>query len=143
MCRQSRPGLTVEPLFEERLILASTDPAAPPTPGDGYVHIDWGPEFFARHSVSFPDFPGPGLTANIGWLGLQYILENGGTGYFPLRLIRPYLGGGRLTAVKGAPEFALPAYVVYPTGAAPDPFDAALGTMRALAASEVSWAAAG
>ncbi|MCB2101513.1 MAG: LysR family transcriptional regulator [Rhodobacterales bacterium] len=140
---QSRPGLTVEPLFEERLVMAATDPDARPEPGPGYVHIDWGPEFFAKHGVRFPDFPGPGLTANIGWLGLQHILENGGSGYFPVRLIRPYLRDGRLTAVRGAPDFALPAYMVFPSEAPADPFDAALASLRDLAAAEVAWAAAG
>jgi hypothetical protein len=24
-----------------------------------------------------------GITANVGWLGLQHVLENGGFGYFP------------------------------------------------------------
>src|SRR3546814_3676476 len=55
---QSRPGLTVETLFEERLILVSTDPASRPEPGPGYVYIDWGPEFYARHSASFANFIG-------------------------------------------------------------------------------------
>src|SRR3546814_9456648 len=72
---QSRPGLKVEPLFEERLILVSTDPAGQTEPGPEYTYIDWGPEFYARHSASFPEFMGPALTANIGWLGLQHILE--------------------------------------------------------------------
>src|SRR3546814_4364836 len=83
---QSRPGLTVETLFEERLILVSTDPASRPEPGPGYVYIDWGPEFYARHRASFPHLIGPSLTANIGWLGLQHVLEQGGSGYFPARL---------------------------------------------------------
>jgi LysR family transcriptional regulator, flagellar master operon regulator len=40
---QSRPGLKVEPLLEERLVLVSTDPNRRPEPGPGYVYIDWGP----------------------------------------------------------------------------------------------------
>src|SRR3546814_12054382 len=90
---QSRPGLKVEPLFEERLILVSTDPAGQTEPGPEYTYIDWGPEFYARHSASFPEFMGPALTANIGWLGLQHILEKGGSGYFPVRLVRLVEGG--------------------------------------------------
>ena len=64
---QSRPGLKVEPLLEERLILVSTEPDRLPQPGPGYIYIDWGPEFYARHSASFPEFVGPALSANIGW----------------------------------------------------------------------------
>lgn len=130
---QSRPGLKVEPLLEEQLILASTDPAAPPKPGPGYVYIDWGPEFYARHSASFPNFVGPALTASIGWLGLQHVLAQGGAGYFPARLIREHLEAGRLTRLSEAPAFSLPAYVVYPADLDAGLLDTALGAMRRLA----------
>ncbi|GAB4359572.1 MAG: LysR family transcriptional regulator [Kiloniellaceae bacterium] len=130
---QSRPGLKVEKLLEERLILVATDPAAPPEPGPGYVLIDWGPEFYARHSASFPNFVGPALTANIGWLGLQHVLAEGGAGYFPARLVRDHLAAGRLTRLEAAPEFALPAYVVHPADLDAALLDSALGAMRGLA----------
>jgi LysR family transcriptional regulator, flagellar master operon regulator len=111
---QSRPGLKVEQLFEEQLILVSTDRNSAPEPQPGYVYIDWGPEFYARHTALFPGFAGPSLTANIGWLGLQHVLENGGSGYFARRIVAPQLKAGRLHVVAGAPEFAMPAYVAYP-----------------------------
>lgn len=133
---QSRPGLTVEPLLEETLVLVSTDPADQAEPGARYVYVDWGPEFFAKHSASFPDFIGPALTASIGWLGLQHILENSGSGYFPVRLVRPYLKDGRLRRLSRAPEFTLPAYLIYPAGADPDLFGKALASLRDLAAVE-------
>jgi len=132
---QSRPGLKVEMLLEERLILVSTDPAAAPEPGPGYVLIDWGPEFYARHSASFPNFIGPGLTANIGWLGLQHVTAQGGSGYFPARLVRDHLDAGRLTHLKEAPSFSLPAYAVYPADLDPAILDPALSAMRRLAAA--------
>jgi DNA-binding transcriptional LysR family regulator len=78
---QSRPGLTVEPQIEDELVLATTDPEAAAMPGPGHVHIDWGPDFFERHEASFPDFGSPALSFNIGWLGLQHILAEGGSGY--------------------------------------------------------------
>jgi len=137
---QSRPGLTVELLFEERLILVATAPAdstvRPGEPAHGYVYIDWGPEFYARHSALFPDFIGPALTANIGWLGLQHILENGGSGYFPLRLARPYLADGRLIRVASAPEFSLPAYMIYASEGRAAFLDDALDAIRRGAAVE-------
>ena len=111
---QSRPGLKVELLFEEQLVLVSTNPKAAPEPQDGYVYVDWGPEFYARHSVVFPNFVGPALSANIGWLGLQHVLENGGSGYFAHRIVDPLLRARRLHLVTGAPEFSMPAYVVHP-----------------------------
>jgi DNA-binding transcriptional LysR family regulator len=111
---QSRPGLKVERLFEEQLVLVSTDPKGGGEPRTGYVYVDWGPEFYARHSVSFPNFAGPSITANIGWLGLQHVLENGGSGYFPRRIVQALLREGRLHLAAGAPEFLMPAYVTYP-----------------------------
>ena len=114
---ESRPGLEIEHLFDERLVLVSTDRRAEPGSGPEYVYVDWGPEFLARHGASFPDFQGAALTANIGWLGLQHVLQNGGAGYFPARLVRPYLARGTLVERAGAPEFSLSAYLVHPADA--------------------------
>jgi DNA-binding transcriptional LysR family regulator len=133
---QIRPGLKVELLFEERLVLVSTSPASEPKPGRGYVYIDWGPEFYASHSASFPEFVSPGLVVNIGWLGLQHILENGGSGYFPLRLVRSYLESGQLHFVQEAPEFGHPAYVVYSAEGEGDLVQTAVAGMRKIAARE-------
>ena len=130
---QSRPGLKVEQLFEERLILVSTDPNGKPEPQPGYVYVDWGPEFYARHSACFPHFGGPSLTANTGWLGLQHVLENGGSGYFPKRIVLPYLNAKRLNLIAVAPEFSMPAYVVYPLECDRDLFGSALEIMHRIA----------
>lgn len=130
---QSRPGLQVEHLFEEKLVLVSTDPNGAPEPEAGYVLVDWGPEFYIRHSASFPNFAGPALTANIGWLGLEHVLENGGSGYFPIRLVQSHLQAKRLFVIKGAPEFSLPAYVVYALERDEDVLESAIAAIRSLA----------
>jgi DNA-binding transcriptional LysR family regulator len=56
---QSRPGLKVERLLEERLVLVSTDPSRRPEPGPGYVYIDWDPS----------SMPGtaPASRISLGW----------------------------------------------------------------------------
>ena len=110
---QSRPGLKVEQLFEERLVMVSTHAKSAPEPQKGYVYVDWGPEFYARHSAFFPSFGGPALTANIGWLGLQHVMRSGGSGYFPMRIVLSAIKAGQLHLVANAPEFFMPAYVVY------------------------------
>ena len=130
---QSRPGLKIEQLFEEKLILVSTDPTGEPEPRPGYVYVDWGPEFYARHNACFPSFGGPPLTANLGWLGLQHVLENGGSGYFPKRIVLPYLKAKRLNLIDGAPEFSMPAYVVFPLECDRDLFGSALEIMHQIA----------
>lgn len=141
---ESRPGLKVELLHEERLVLASTDPGgrgqagASYVPAAGYVYVDWGPEFYARHSVSFPDFFGAALTVSIGWIALQHILEHGGAGYFPLRLVQPHLATGRLTRVADVPEFSQPAYLVYSAESREDFVETALDGIRRAARDSAS-----
>jgi DNA-binding transcriptional LysR family regulator len=136
---QSRPGLNVELLAREELILVSTDAADAVERGDlgsDYVFIDWGPEFFAKHNAVFPEFTGPALSTNVGWLGLQHIIEHGGAGYFPRRLIAAPLASGRLVALPGAPAFQLPAYLVYPLERDESVFAPALELIRRVAAAE-------
>ncbi len=108
----SRAGLVVEALFDETLILVTSDKKRG-WPDPGYIHIDWGPEFHAQFSEHYADVPPPALVANIGWLGVQQLLTYGG-GYFPLRLVRHLIEERRLWPVKNAPAFKLPAWMVYP-----------------------------
>jgi LysR family transcriptional regulator, flagellar master operon regulator len=70
----------------------------------------------------------------MGWLGLQRILASGGSGYFPLRLLREHELAGRLHLVADAPEFRLPAYLCYPTKTDSDALALALDTIRRVAA---------
>ncbi len=108
----SRPGLTVETLFDETLLLMCSEPGRS-WPDEGYIHIDWGPEFHAQFSEHYPDVA-PIMIANIGWLGVQHLLAYGGSGYFPERLVRKYIEAGKLWRVPGTPQFALPARMVFP-----------------------------
>ena len=48
---QHRPGLKIDLLMEEELVLATTDPAASGNELD-YVHVDWEPDFTLRHDAS-------------------------------------------------------------------------------------------
>jgi len=131
---QSRPGLTIEPLLTENLIMVSTRPRSRAEPDADYVYVDWGPEFYAQHNARFPDFVGAGISANIGWLGLQHVLQYGGSGYFPLRLVQPLLDEGRLHRLGDAPAFALPAYLVHAAGGDRRVLAPALDVIRQVAA---------
>ncbi|MCY1355588.1 LysR substrate binding domain protein [compost metagenome] len=131
---QSRPGLVVEPLLEEQLVYVTTRDDNPGPPGEDYVYIDWGPEFASKHSAAFPDFLGAGLSANIGWLGLTHILTYGGAGYFPLRLVRHALTAGQLHRHPDAPDFRLPAYLVYPADPQPETLELVLQIVREVTA---------
>lgn len=131
---QARPGLTVEPLLDEQLVMVSTQHDPPHEPASDYVYVDWGPEFFAQHSLAFPNFGGSALSVNIGWLGLQHVLSSGGTGYFPARILREHELRGRLHRVPGAPQFHLSAYLCYSTKVDSEPLALALETIRRVAA---------
>lgn len=109
---QHSPGLHVEHLFDETLVLLSTDPRQREL-DENYVHVDWGPAFFAQHSASYPDKERPALTASIGWLGLQIILANGGSCFVPERMAAPRIAAGELFVPPGSPRFSLPAYAIY------------------------------
>ena len=130
----SRPGLMVEPLFDETLLLVTSDPARG-WPDAGYIHIDWGPEFHARFSEHYPEVA-PTLIANIGWLGVQHILAYGGSGYFPQRLVRRYIEAGQLWRVPDTPQFKLSAWMVFPRDASSATLEQALDGLRELAREE-------
>ncbi len=133
----TRPGLMVERLFDESLLLV-TDNLKRDWFDAGYIHIDWGPEFHAQFSEHHPDVAAPALTANIGWLGVQQVLNFGGSGYFPLRLIRHHLETGRLLRIPDSPRFKLPAYVVYARDTENLTLNQALDGLRGLAKEEQS-----
>ncbi|MEQ8816681.1 MAG: LysR family transcriptional regulator [Thalassobaculum sp.] len=126
---QRRPNLELTPLKDERLILVET--VAPAAAGTDYVYVDWGPEFYAQHSASYPDIAGPLLSVNVGWLGLRHLLACGGSGYFPLRSVEPLVSAGRLRRVAGAPEFTLPVWLVHPADRDRDLIDPMLASLSA------------
>ena len=131
---QARPGLTIEPLLEEHLVMVSTRADPPREPARDYVYVDWGAEFSNQDCLAFPNFVGAALTVNIGWLGLQHLLASGGTGYFPARMLREHELTGRVHRVPSAPEFRLPAYLCFPTKLDSEPLSLALETIRRVAA---------
>ncbi len=131
---QHRPGLQIDLLMEEKLVLVTTQ-AGRPTDDDGYVHVDWGPEFALHHAMNFSEET-PALFIDLGPLALSYILSTGGSGYFRLSAVEPHVDAGRLHFVAGAPQFSYPIYVVY-TGSIDDPIlGPALSGLRELIAEK-------
>jgi DNA-binding transcriptional LysR family regulator len=108
-----RPGLKIELLIEEKLVLLTTARRARTPAAKDYVLVDWGRDFIARHNLAFPEFASPGISIGLGPLGLQYIVKAGGSGYFRLKAAERYLQSGELRRVSGAAEFSYPAYAVY------------------------------
>jgi DNA-binding transcriptional LysR family regulator len=129
------PGLVVEHLFDETLVLVSSR-SDTRWPGDDYIYVDWGPGFYAKHRESYPDLQRPAQVVNIGWLGVQLILANGGACFLPSRMAQPLLDSRRLHKVADGPEFAHPAYMVFAREADSDVIRQAVEGLRSLAREE-------
>lgn len=129
----SRPGVVVELLFEEKLVLVRTTPVTRPLVPEDHVQIDWGEDFAASYQAAFPDQPNAVVSISYGPLALDYILATGGSGYFRKGFIRSYLEEGRLALVSGSPEFSYSAYAVYSTQANPGVIDRIRSGLRAAA----------
>lgn len=110
-----RPGLTIDLLREEKLVMVTTSGEGSDDIAIDHVAVDWGPNFAREQAASFPDAPSPGLSVNLGPLALNYVLAAGGTGYFRRLEVEPHLAVGTLRLVLGVPQFSFPIYVVYPT----------------------------
>lgn len=130
---QHRPGLRIEQLMEEKLVLVTTGRRRQPLRSSEYVYVDWGPEFSAQHKLAFPELTNPGTFVGLGPLGLEYMLKVGGSGYFRLHAVQPHLRSGRLRLVRGAREFLYPAYAVYSESADPKVLMPALAGLRHVA----------
>ena len=131
---QQRPGLRIELLMKEKLVLVTTAKRkAGATQAQDYVYVDWGPDFAAHHNLTFPQLSNPGTYVDLGPLALQFILNAGGSGYFRTQAVAPYLRSGRLKLVRGAPEFLFPAYAVYAEAADSKVVTPALAGLRYVA----------
>lgn len=132
---QHNPGLQIEHLFDETLMLLTTDPGKP-WPNDDYIYVDWGPGFYAQHSNSYPNLERPAQLVNIGWLAVQLVLSNGGSCFLPIRIAEPQIKAGKLFPVPGSPQFKLPAYMVSPRDSDSVVLQQVLDNLRALAELE-------
>ena len=132
---QARSGLTIEELLEDKLVLVSSHAEGGGPGSDDYVFIDWGPEFQAEHDMAYMDSAYPAISVSQGMLGLQHILNCGGSGYLPKRFVQKQLDIGRLNRVADAPSFSRAIYLVFPTERADeDLFARALSGLRTIAA---------
>jgi len=106
-----RPGIEVEELFGDELVLVAAERDFTTDLDDRYVYIDWGPEFRAHHSAGFPDRATPRSSFSIGALALDFVMRNRRAGYFPARIVREPVEAGTLHLVPNAPSFSYPCFV--------------------------------
>lgn len=128
------PGMQVEQLLEEKLVLVRS--TARPEP---YVYVDWGEAFRRQHDAALPQHARAGVMLDLGPLALYYLLENGGSGYFRSRVVQRYVREGSLERVPQSPEFSYPIYLVYPRSKAGEPLRQALETLRRVAVDDSDW----
>jgi len=129
----NRPGLIIEHLFDEELVLVSARGERQPPVAD-YVFVNWGAEFEADHALAFPNSRLAGLSLDLGAIGVKALQATGGVGYFPLRTASPLIAGGELYLVRGVPRFRYPAYAVYPEDRDEQAFEPILGGLKRVAA---------
>lgn len=125
----NRPGLVIEHLFDEELILVSASGERQPPIAD-YVFVNWGPEFEADHALAFPNSRLAGLSLDLGAIGVSALLATGGVGYFPARTAQSYIERGELTPVKRLPRFVYPAYAVYPEDRDEEAYEPILASLK-------------
>jgi DNA-binding transcriptional LysR family regulator len=113
---QHRPGLKIDLLTEEKLVLVTTDPEARLLDGADYVYMDWGPDFVLRHDMNFPD-TAPDLSFDLGPLALSYLLAAGGSGYVRMSAVQTHIAEGRLHLVPEMPQYSYPVYAVHSANA--------------------------
>ena len=134
----ARPGLRLEQILDEELVLVDAGPETGETDPERavagrYVFVDWGPEFVQSHAAALPDLTNPGMTLSLGALAGRFIVGRGLAGYLPARAAKEYLDQGKLHLVANAPDFHYPAWVVWREDLDGDLTEPALAALRRIA----------
>lgn len=127
------PGLTIEHLFDEEFVLVTSAPARSRRHPSNYVFVDWGPDFQADHAAAYPDLNNTALNLDLGSLGLDYLLSNEASGYFPRRLVKHHVNRRRLRIPARARAFTCPVYMVYPGSRDEEAYEPILKGLRSAA----------
>ena len=109
-----RSGIVIKPLFVEKLILVSDKPRGVMRWSPDYVYMDWGTEFREAHNRTYPGGNRPSMTGNLGPMTIRFLLQHGGSGYFPAGSVRKLVEKERLFIVEGAPVFPRQVYLIHP-----------------------------
>lgn len=127
------PGLQVEQLMEEKLVRIQRKGCTEP-----YVYVDWGEAFRRQHDAALPDCARASVGFNLGPLALQFILDQGGSGYFRTRVMQAYLDSGVFERVPQAPEFTYPTFLIHARERDSEALQRALDILRRQVAEDAS-----
>jgi hypothetical protein len=99
-------------LFDDELLMVSTDPATTAVPDSSYIYVDHGDEFRRQHAAAFPGDTTWAITlASSDW-AVNHLLRRGGSGYLPRRHVSHYVANGEFHEVVTAPRFRRRIYLV-------------------------------
>jgi DNA-binding transcriptional LysR family regulator len=116
-------GISCEPLLSMEMALLSTNSSATTRSArhSNYVLIDWSVGFGMAHSQIYgPDLK-PSLISSTGKIGLDFLLQQGGAGYFPKYLDKPSSDANRLYLVTDAKSIHLNVFIMYIEGSKKQP----------------------
>ena len=130
---QIRPGVHVEKVLDEELVLVAGWENPTMDVGGRYAFVDWGPEFVQAHALHLPDLTNPGLTLALGALSAEFIRHRDLAAYLPARYVKRYLDDKTLHIVPDAPRFPYPVWAVWRDDLDADVKSAAHQTLRAVA----------
>lgn len=120
-----RPGLAIEKVAEDELVLVA--PWENPTLDlqGRYVFVDWGPEFVAQHASELPELSTTGLSMALGAMSIDFAMRRNLAAYAPARHVKRFIDSGQLHLVADAPRFNYPIYAIWRDDIAPEPILAA------------------
>lgn len=128
-------GFVVEQLLEEKLIQVQRPQKREPD-----LFINWGETFVEQYDAVMPRPRQAAFQFDLGPLALQFMLKNGGNGWFRTRVVAPYLATGELERVKGAPEFTYPVFITYRADADSPLLESTIKGLRSLVDEDPPWA---
>jgi DNA-binding transcriptional LysR family regulator len=123
------PGFTVEHLFDEEFVLVTSAPGRRRHHSD-YVFVDWGPAFQADHMAAYPELNKTGVNLDLGSMGIDYLLANEASGYFPRRLVKHHVSRRRLRIPARSRSFSSAVYMVYPETRDEEAYEPILAGLR-------------
>ena len=104
--RLTAPGdQTVYRLPPDELVLYASEPDRPIRFDPGYIYVDLGSEFRAKHALAFSDFGTARVNFGSAIWALNHMLDHGGSAYLPRRMATLHVLEGRLFALPDAPSF--------------------------------------
>ena len=110
----TRAGVVSQPLFEDELILVSTEPGTSvAAPGGRYIRVEAGEDFARFHEEALPHLHQPELMMGLGALNSAFLRSRSASGYVSEREVREDINQGLLHRVEHAPVFTRQAWVIW------------------------------